>query len=72
MHVELNINPLHFPSFEFEGIDAQIQHQVEVYMRYKKETQYRPELKMRLGDSLCKPVELYTEVVPYEVDVPAC
>ncbi|MEH2319202.1 dynamin family protein [Nostoc sp.] len=69
LHVELSINPIQFPSFEFQGIDAQIQHQVEVYMKYKKEIQYRPELKMRLGDSLCKPVEIYIEPVPHEVNI---
>ncbi|MEI2583010.1 dynamin family protein [Scytonema sp. PRP1] len=69
LQVELNITPIQFPSFDFEGIDAQIQYQVEVYMRYKKENENRPELRMRLGDSLCKPVEFYIESVPYEVDI---
>jgi hypothetical protein len=36
LEVDLNINPIQFPGFEFKGIDAQVQAQQEVYR--KKET----------------------------------
>lgn len=37
LQVELNINPIQFPSFEFTGIDAQIQYQQEVFTRTRRE-----------------------------------
>ncbi|MFP4123459.1 hypothetical protein [Coleofasciculus sp.] len=38
LQVELNINPIQFPGFEFQGIDAQIQYQQELFTRSRKET----------------------------------
>ncbi|MBD1926841.1 dynamin family protein [Trichocoleus sp. FACHB-90] len=38
LKIELNINPIQFPSFEFLGIDTEIQSQQEVYARLQKET----------------------------------
>lgn len=37
LQVELNINPIQFPSFEFLGIDAEIKKQQEVFKRSRKE-----------------------------------
>ena len=37
LQLKLNINPIQFPSFEFTGIDAQIQYQQEVFTRTKRE-----------------------------------
>lgn len=69
LEVELNINPIQFPSFEFDGIDAQVQHQVEVFTRNKKETKYRPETRTKKSNSLCKGDKTYTEQVPYQATV---
>ncbi|MEP0799891.1 dynamin family protein [Funiculus sociatus] len=38
LKIELNINCIQFPSFEFLGIDTEIQSQQEVYARLEKET----------------------------------
>jgi hypothetical protein len=38
LQVELNINPIQFPDFEFKGIDAQIQEQQKIYKRLKTKT----------------------------------
>ncbi|MEQ9371978.1 MAG: dynamin family protein [Coleofasciculus chthonoplastes F3-SA18-01] len=38
LQVELNINPIQFPGFEFKGIDAIIQDQQEVYRRKETKT----------------------------------
>lgn len=69
LQVELNINPIQFPSFEFDGIDAQVQHQVEVFTRNKKETKYRPETRTKKSNSLCKGDKTYTKQVPYQATV---
>jgi GTPase Era involved in 16S rRNA processing len=37
LEVELNINPIQFPDFEFRGIDTQIKYQQAVYQRMNKE-----------------------------------
>jgi hypothetical protein len=37
LQVELNINPIQFPSFEFLGIDAEIKKQQEVFKRTRKD-----------------------------------
>jgi hypothetical protein len=38
LQVELNINPIQFPDFEFKGIDSQIQEQQKIYKRLKTKT----------------------------------
>jgi len=38
LQVELNINPIQFPDFEFKGIDAQIQDQQKIYKRKENKT----------------------------------
>ncbi len=37
LQVELNINPIQFPSFDFPGIDARIEYQQQVFKKLKKE-----------------------------------
>lgn len=37
LQVELNINPIQFPSFEFPGIDAQIEHQQQVFTNSRRD-----------------------------------
>ncbi len=37
LEVELNVNPIQFPAFEFQGNDAAIKQQQEVFTRIKKE-----------------------------------
>lgn len=37
LQVEININTIQFPSFEFKGIDAQVKHQQEVFQRSRRE-----------------------------------
>jgi GTPase Era involved in 16S rRNA processing len=68
LEVELNVNPIQFPDFEFKGIDAQVQHQQEVYTRYTKEKKTR--------SRCCNSDEVYEITVPieetrsfYEVDL---
>jgi GTPase Era involved in 16S rRNA processing len=58
LQVDLNINPIHFPGFEFQGIDAQIQYQQEVYTRSRKET--------RRQSRCCSSDRVYEVVVPFE------
>jgi GTPase Era involved in 16S rRNA processing len=58
LQVELNINPIQFPSFEFQGIDAQIQYQQEVYTRSRKET--------RRESRCCSSDRVYNVDVPFE------
>nr|WP_201280467.1 dynamin family protein [Hassalia byssoidea] len=41
LQVKLNINTIQFPRFQFEGIDARVKQQVEVFTRTKTETRYR-------------------------------
>lgn len=38
LQVDLNINPIQFPDFEFKGIDAQVQDQQKIYKRLKTKT----------------------------------
>jgi GTPase Era involved in 16S rRNA processing len=38
LQVELNVNPIQFPAFEFKGIDAAIKQQQEIFTRVRKET----------------------------------
>ncbi|MEP0858730.1 hypothetical protein [Trichocoleus sp. DQ-U1] len=56
--MELNINPIQFPDFDFMGIDAEIQHQQEVYTRTKKES--------RVKSRCCKSDKVYQVDVEYE------
>lgn len=58
LQVELNINPIQFPSFEFWGIDAKIKQQQEVFKRTEKEEK----TKSRCCDSH----EVYYVDVEYE------
>ncbi|MEW6496331.1 MAG: dynamin family protein, partial [Cyanobacteriota bacterium] len=58
LQVELNINPIQFPSFEFQGIDAQVQYQQEVYTRSRKET--------RRESRCCSSDRVYEVDVPFE------
>lgn len=58
LEVELNINPIQFPNFEFKGIDAQIQYQQEVYTRSRKET--------RRQSRCCSSDRVYEVNVPFE------
>lgn len=37
LQVELNINPIQFPSFDFPGIDARIEYQQQVFKKLNKE-----------------------------------
>ncbi|MEH1974438.1 MAG: dynamin family protein [Nostoc sp.] len=52
LQVKLNINPIQFPGFEFQGIDAQVKHQVEVFTRTQTETKFRSESKIEKSGSL--------------------
>ena len=68
LHIELNVNPIQFPSFEFPGIDAEIQQQQEVYKRSRKEER----TKSRCCDSdkvYSVNVEYDERVDFYEVDL---
>lgn len=58
LQVELNINPIQFPSFEFTGIDAQIQYQQEVFTRTKREK--------RRESRCCKSDKVYHVDVEYQ------
>ena len=58
LQVDLNINPIQFPGFEFQGIDAQIQYQQEVYTRSRKET--------RRESRCCSSDRVYDVDVPFE------
>ncbi|MDZ8086791.1 MAG: dynamin family protein [Nostoc sp. DedQUE12b] len=69
LQVKLNINPIQFPRFEFQGIDAQVKHQVEVFTRAKTETKYRAETKTEKSGSLCKSDKISTEQVPYQTTI---
>jgi hypothetical protein len=70
LQVELNINPIQFPRFEFEGIDAKIEHQQQVFTKgtERKETGRK--------SRCCNSDEVYYANVPiteqhsfYEVDL---
>ncbi|MBD1835084.1 dynamin family protein [Cyanobacteria bacterium FACHB-472] len=58
LQVELNINPIQFPNFEFTGIDAQIQYQQEVFTRTKREK--------RRESRCCKSDKVYHVDVEYK------
>lgn len=68
LQVELNINPIQFPSFEFPGIDARIQYQQQVFTRSRKDKRTR--------SRCCDSDQVYYVDVPvqeqrsiYEVDL---
>lgn len=69
LQVKLNINPIQFPHFEFEGIDARVKQQVEVFTRTKPKTKYRTDEKTTKSNSLCKGDKTDTKVVPYQSTV---
>lgn len=58
LQVELNINPIQFPSFEFPGIDAKIEYQQEVFTRTQKEE--------RRKNRCCKSDQVYYVDAVYE------
>ena len=58
LQVDLNINPIQFPDFEFKGIDAQIQYQQEVFTRSRKES--------RTQSRCCNSDKVYDVNVPFE------
>ncbi|MEG4997613.1 dynamin family protein [Microcoleus sp. B4-D4] len=66
LQVRLNINPIQFPSFDFSGIDAGIQHQVEVFTRTEKITEVKKKSRKKKSNSLCKGDKSYTVDVPIE------
>jgi len=66
LQVRLNINPIQFPSFDFSGIDAGIQRQVEVFTRTEKITEVKKKTRTKKSNSLCKGDQTYTVDVPIE------
>jgi hypothetical protein len=66
LQVRLNINPIQFPSFDFPGIDAGIQRQVEVFTRTEKITEVKKKSRKKKSNSLCKGDKTYTIDVPIE------
>ncbi|MEG4417112.1 dynamin family protein [Microcoleus sp. LAD1_D5] len=66
LQVRLNINPIQFPSFDFPGIDAGIQRQVEVFTRTEKITEVKKKSRTKKSNSLCKGDKTYTIDVPIE------
>ncbi len=59
LEINLNINPIEFPSFDFSGIDAKIQEQQEIYQVKEKVTKYKKE-----SQGFCK----RDQTVPYQVE----
>ncbi|AFZ04811.1 hypothetical protein Osc7112_0178 [Oscillatoria nigro-viridis PCC 7112] len=66
LQVRLNINPIQFPSFDFPGIDAGIQRQVEIFTRTEKITELKKKSRTKKSKSLCKGDQTYTVDVPIE------
>ncbi|MEG4116850.1 dynamin family protein [Microcoleus sp. N9_B4] len=66
LQVRLNINPIQFPNFDFPGIDAGIQRQVEVFTRTEKITEVKKKSRTKKSNSLCKGDKTYTVDVPIE------
>ena len=58
LQVKLNVNPIQFPRFEFNGIDANIKQQQEVFTRTQKQTKTR--------SRCCDSDEVYSVDVEYE------
>ncbi|EAW35078.1 dynamin family protein [Lyngbya sp. PCC 8106] len=61
LDIKINCNNIQFPKFEFAGIDAQVAHQQEVFMRSRKET--------RSEKQCCNSHKVYQVDVPYEETV---
>lgn len=61
LEIEIGINEIQFPKFEFSGIDAKIQHHQEVFTRTKKEN--------RKESRCCKSSKVYEVDVPYKETV---
>ncbi|MEH2287377.1 hypothetical protein [Nostoc sp.] len=58
LNVHININDIQFPSFEFRGIDAEIQYQQEVFTRTRKEA--------KKDSSCCQSDKVYYVDVSYQ------
>ncbi len=58
LQVEIGVNPIQFPKFEFSGIDAKIQKQQKVVVKVKE--------KVKTESRPCKPDKVYTVKVPYK------
>lgn len=58
LQIEIGNNPIQFPSFDFSGIDAKIQHQQEVFTRTRKES--------RKKSRCCKSDKVYEVDIPYQ------
>lgn len=66
LQVKLNINAIQFPNFDFPGIDAGIQRQVEIFTRTEKITEVKKKSRTKKSNSLCKGDKTYTVDVPIE------
>lgn len=58
LQVELNINTIQFPQFDFKGIDAKIQYQQEVFTRTRRE--------QKKESSCCESSKVYYVDVEYQ------
>ncbi|RUS94192.1 GTPase [Dulcicalothrix desertica PCC 7102] len=68
LEIEIGINEIQFPKFEFSGIDAKIEHQQQVYARTKKEK--RTKSRCCESDKVYEVDVPYTETVSYyEIDL---
>jgi hypothetical protein len=65
LNVDINVNPIQFPNFEFPGIDAQIQVQQEVYRKKEK----KEAKKEGVSRGFCEKEEHYQARISYEEDV---
>lgn len=61
LELDINTNPIHFPKFEFSGIDARIKQQQEVFTKTKKETKKK--------SRCCKSDKVYEVDVEYQETV---
>ncbi|MBD2313329.1 dynamin family protein [Desertifilum sp. FACHB-1129] len=57
LEVNIQPSPILFPKFEFAGIDAKVQHQQEVFSKFRKETR---------TTGCCLSEEVYEVEVPYQ------
>lgn len=68
LQIELHSNIIQFPKFEFSGIDAQVNHQQEVFIRSRQET--RNEERCCDSDRVYEVDVAYEETVSYyEIDL---
>lgn len=65
LNVDINLNPIQFPNFEFPGIDAQVQFQQEVYKKKEK----KKAKKEGISRNFCEKEEHYLKRITYEKDV---